>query len=74
MIKRGSEIGGVCSTYWGRGKRNAWRVLGGELKERDYMGDFDIDGRILNWIDKKQDGSVWTGLLWLRIGTGGGLL
>jgi hypothetical protein len=29
---------------------------------------------ILNWIFKKWDGDEWTGLLWLRIGTGGGLL
>ena len=48
--------------------------MGGNLKERDYMEDLDIDGRILNWIYKKQDGSAWTGLLWLRIGTSGGLL
>jgi len=23
---------------------------------------------------KKQDGGAWTGLIWLRMGTGGGLL
>jgi len=27
VIKKGGEIGGACSTYWGRGKRNACRVL-----------------------------------------------
>jgi hypothetical protein len=34
-----------------------------------------IDGRIiLKWIFKKWKGGAWTGLIWLRIGTGGGLL
>jgi len=31
-------------------------------------------GRILTWIFRKWDGGTWTGLIWLRIGTGGGLL
>jgi len=47
---------------------------GGNLKERDYMEDLDIDGRILIWFVKKQDVSAWTGLLRLGIGTNGGLL
>jgi hypothetical protein len=34
-----------------------------------------IDGRIiLNCIFRKQDGKAWTGFIWLRMGTGGGLL
>jgi hypothetical protein len=28
---------------------------------------------ILKWIFRRWDGVVWTGLIWLRIGTGGGL-
>jgi hypothetical protein len=32
-----------------------------------------VDGRIiLNWVFKTWDGEAWTGLIWFRIGTGGG--
>jgi len=43
--------------------------------ERDHLGDLGIDERIiLKLIFKKSDRRVWIGLIWLRIGTGGGLL
>jgi hypothetical protein len=38
-------------------------------------GDPGVDGRIiLRWILRKWDVGVWTGLSWLRIETGVGLL
>jgi len=34
----------------------------------------DVDGKIiLRRIFRKWDGKVWTGLIWLRLGKGGGL-
>jgi len=48
---------------------------GGKLRERDHLGDPDVDGRIiLRWIFRRWDVGVWTGSSWLRIETGGGHL
>jgi hypothetical protein len=36
-------------------------------KEGDHWEDLDVGGRIiLEWILKRQDRVVWTGLIWLR--------
>jgi hypothetical protein len=55
--------------------RGAYRVLVGNLREKDHLKDPGVDGRLmLNWIFEKWDKETWTGSIWLRIGTGGGLL
>jgi hypothetical protein len=58
----------------GEGK-GAYRILVGRPEGRNHLEDPGIDGRIiLKWIFKNWDGGSWTGLMWLRLGTGGGLL
>jgi len=44
----------------------------GNLRERHHLGDPGVDERIiLRRIFRKWDVGVWTGSIWLRIGTGG---
>jgi hypothetical protein len=44
-------------------------------KKRDDYEDLDVGGRrILNWILERQNGVVWTELIWLRIAFSGRLL
>jgi hypothetical protein len=44
------------------------------LRRRDHLEDPAVYNRILKWIFSKWDGGAWTGLIWLRIGIGVGLL
>jgi hypothetical protein len=45
------------------------------LEIRDYSENLGVDGSILlKWMLGKQGGIAWPGFIWLRIGTGGGLL
>jgi hypothetical protein len=58
------ERRGTLIDYWWESQR-----------ERDYWEDQDVGGWIiLGWILEKWDGVMKTGLVWLRIGTGGELL
>jgi hypothetical protein len=55
---------GTLIDYWWESQR-----------ERDHLEDQDVGGCIiLGWILERWDGAMWTGLVWLRIGTGGELL
>jgi len=57
---------------WGRWV-HTW-LLCGDIQETNDLEDLDVSGRIiLKWVFKKYDGGVWSGLIWLRIGIGGGL-
>jgi hypothetical protein len=51
-------------------KRNAYRILVGMPEEKRPLGTPRC-----RWVNNIQmDGMVWTGAIWLRIGTSGGLL
>jgi hypothetical protein len=60
-------MGVACSTDVGE-ERCLLCFCGGKRMERDHLKDLSVDGRII-----LRDGA-WTGLISLRIGTGGGLL
>jgi hypothetical protein len=56
-------------------KRNAIRYWWESQKERDHQKDQAVGGwTLLKWIIERYDGMVWIGLIWLSIGTSGGLL
>jgi hypothetical protein len=57
-------MGGPRSTNWGEEER----LYGGKETTKK------TGGWILGWILEKWDGVMWTGLVWLRIETGGEVL
>jgi hypothetical protein len=66
-------MGGACSADGE--ERDVYRILVGKPEGKNHWGDPGVDGRvILGWIFRKWDVGVWIGLVWLRIGTGGGQL
>jgi hypothetical protein len=55
--------------------RGVYRVLVRKPEGKRQLEDPGVDGRIiLRWIFRKSDVGTWIGLIWLRIGTGGGHL
>jgi hypothetical protein len=66
-------MGRTCGTYGER--RGAYRALMGKPEGRRHLKDPGVDGRIiLKWILESLGVGAQTGLIWLRIWTGGGLL
>jgi hypothetical protein len=55
--------------------KGAHRVLVGKPGGKNHLVDPGVDGRTeLKWIFGKLGWGTWTGLIWFRIGTCGGLL
>jgi hypothetical protein len=55
--------------------RGVYSALVWKLRETDHLGNPGLDDMIiLRWIFRKWEVGVWTGLIWLGIGTGGGHL
>lgn len=68
QIKK-NEIGGHVACMWERYIKIWW----GYLKERDHLEHLGVDGSIkIKKISITGMGS-WNGLIWLRVGTDGGL-
>jgi len=66
-------MGGACGTYETE-ERCIQGVWWGNLRKRYHLEDPGVDvSIILKWILKKRE-ITWTGLIWLRIETGYGLL
>jgi hypothetical protein len=56
-------------------RRGAYKILVGRPEGRKHLEDPGVSRRIiLKYIFKKWHGEALTGLIWLRIGTGGWLL
>jgi hypothetical protein len=63
------------STFYIKTVISKKRVLVGKPDGKNHLEGPGVDGRmILRWIFRKWDVGAWIGLVWLRIGTGDGLL
>jgi hypothetical protein len=68
-------MGRACSTNWAKG--NAYRILVGKLEGKRPLGRTRrrwVDNIKIDFREIRRDGMVWTGSIWFRIGTRGGLL
>jgi hypothetical protein len=55
-------------------KRDVYKILVGELKGKSHSEGRGVYGRLGSiWTLERLAGMVWSGFIWLRIGTGGGL-
>jgi hypothetical protein len=68
QIKK-NEMSGACAMYMGRRGPHIILVVGRPRGVRRRS-----ERIILKWIFKKWNRGIWIGLIWLRIGTGGGRL
>jgi hypothetical protein len=69
------EMGEACTVHEGDEIHIAYRILVGNLKLKDHLGDLGVDGRIiLNTIFKKCGISVSKAFKWMRIWSSGRLL
>jgi hypothetical protein len=61
-------MSGACSTH-GRDEKCIQNLVG-KPEGKNSSKDLGVDGStILEWILGKQGGKLWTGFIWLRIGT-----
>jgi len=72
QIKK-NESGGACGTYGETGEVHT-QFWNQNLREICNLQDLGVDEMIIKWTFKKWDGEARTGLIWLRIETGGGRL
>jgi len=68
-----NEMDGAFSTYWGR--RSSYRILVGKPEGKRSLGRPNYRWEDNTKMDlQKCVWGTWTGLIWFRIGTGGGHL